>query len=64
MKNQDVLPTICPMTTRSFKPGVMVKCRFEEDLLGNLMDDMILPGPGCPFIHLCGLICLISNRQN
>ena len=60
----DVIPTSCPMVTQSFKLNLMRRCRFDELLLRQLIDDDLMPTHGgCPFIRSCRLLCLITAKQ-
>ena len=51
------LPSACPITTGSYSPGVMNRCRIAEPLLRDFVKDKVLPlDIGCPFLKSCGLV--------
>ena len=57
------LPNACPIVSESFLPGAMNRCRFSEQFLREFVADQVLTlDSGCPFIHLCGLMCLITAK--
>jgi len=51
------LPSACPVTTESFTPGVINRCRIAEPLLRDFVKNKVLPlDTGCPFLKSCGLV--------
>lgn len=58
------LPDSCPIMTNRYSRGVTHHCRFAEKILRELIADRVLPlDTGCPLIHACSLVCLISDRE-